>query len=380
MEEKVHKGQKELNEKVRDAKLCTGCGACVNLCPYQRGHEDRIVALFDCDIDEGRCYAFCPRTPVDLERLRARLFDREDLTPEIGAVKGYFIARAASEQTRTRSQHGGTVSTIMALALREGLIDTAVMARMNESILTEGISETQAKRVVRHGRSSFVVSPGVAEFNRLAREGSTKVGAVATPCQALAYAKMRMKPIPDNVNNIDSLKLVVGLFCSWALAWDPFLALLKKSVDPSTITGMDIPPVEHGTMEVFTRDSTVKIPIDEAKKCIRGACHYCFDLTSEFSDISVGSALLNEPWEEAREWNQIIARTALGLELMELARKKRLLQFREVPEGNLENLKTAAMHKKRTAIRNLKLRTHSDDDLIYLDRADPFFRALIGGG
>lgn len=112
----------------------------------------------------------------------------------------------------------------------------------------------------------------------------------------------------------------------------------------------------------------------------QGACHYCFDLTSEFSDISVGSALLNEPWEEAREWNQVIARTALGLELMELARKKRLLQFREVPEGNLENLKTAAMHKKRTAIRNLKLRTHSDDDLIYLDRADPVFRALIGGG
>lgn len=380
MEEKLHKGQKELNENVRNAKFCTGCGACVNLCPYQRSHEDRIVALFDCDIDEGRCYAFCPRTPVDLENLRNRFFDRQDFTPEIGAVKGYFIARASSEGTRKRSQHGGTVSTIMALAMREGLIDTAVMAERNESILTEGISETDARRVVRHGTSSFVVSPGVSEFNRLAREGSTKIGVVATPCQALAYAKMRMKPIPDRDNNIDSLRLVVGLFCSWALAWEPLIALLEKRIDPSTITGMDIPPVEHQTMEVFTRNGTVEFPIDEVKKCIRGACHYCFDLTSEFSDISVGSALLDEPWESARGWNEVIARTAQGLELIELARKKRLLQFREVPEGNLENLKTAAMHKKRTAIRNLRLRTHSEDDLIYLDRNDPVFKDLIRGG
>ena len=380
MEDKIHKGQKELNERVKDARLCTGCGACVNLCPYQRSYEDKVIAIFPCDIDAGRCYAFCPRTPVDLEGLRGRLFDRGDLTPEIGAVKGYYLARSGSAKVRSNTQHGGTVSTLMSLAMKEGIIDAAVMARRDKSCLTAGVSESDPKKVGRHTKSSFVVSPGVAEFNRIAKEQYSKIGVVATPCQALAYAKMRMKPHPEKDNNIDKLKLVVGLFCSWALAWEPLLTLLKGRVDLSLITGMDVPPVEYKTMHVFTGKTVVDIPIDDVKQCVRGACHYCFDLTSEFSDISVGSAILNEPWDTAKGWNQVIARTALGLELMEFARKKRLLEFREVPEDNLENLKAASMNKKRTAVKNLHIRTHSEDDLIYLDKDDPVLREIIKGG
>jgi coenzyme F420 hydrogenase subunit beta len=380
MEEKKRKGQNELNEKVRNARLCTGCGACVNLCPYQRSHEDKVIAIFPCDIDEGRCYAFCPRTPVDLEGLRAMLFDRADLTPEIGAVKGYFLARSPNAKARDRAQHGGTVSTLMALALREGIIDAAVMAEREESGLTASFSETDARKIGARGGSSFVVSPGVAEFNRTAKESRGKIGVVATPCQALALAKMRMRPIPGKDSDIGKLGLVVGLFCSWALAWEPLLALLEGKVDLSSVTGMDVPPVEHGSMQVFTPEGVIDLPIEGVKQCVRGACHYCFDLTSEFSDVSVGSAILDEPWEEARQWNQVIARTALGLELVELARRKRLLQFREVPGDNLENLKTASMHKKRTALKNLRLRTGSEEDYLYLDRDDPVFREILKGG
>jgi coenzyme F420 hydrogenase subunit beta len=377
MEEKKHKGQKELNERVRLAQLCTGCGACVNLCPYQRYHQDKVVSIFPCDIDEGRCYAFCPRTPTDLESLRRSLYDPEDLTSEIGAVKGYYLARSRSAKVRNHAQHGGTVSTLMTLAMKDGLIDAAVMAHRDESCLAQGVSESDPKKVARHARSSLVVSPGIAEFNRIAKEGNGRIGVVATPCQALAYAKMRMKPIPERDNNIDRLSLVVGLFCSWALSWEPLVGLLRDKIDLSLLTGMDIPPVEYKTMHVFTGNGIVEIPIDDVKKCIRGACHYCFDLTGEFSDISVGSAIIDEPWETARQWNQVIARTESGLELIRLAAKKRLLEFREVPEGNLENLKAASMHKKRTAIRNLRLRTHSQDDLIYLDTEDPVIKPLL---
>jgi coenzyme F420 hydrogenase subunit beta len=308
------------------------------------------------------------------------MFDRRDLTPEIGAVKGYYLTRSGSAKVRSNAQHGGTVSTLMALAMKAGIIDAAVMARKEESCLTAGVSESDPKKVGSHAKSSFVVSPSVAEFNRIAKGEVSRIGVVATPCQTLAYAKMRMKPLPEKDNNIDKLKLVVGLFCSWALAWEPLLALLKGRVDLSSITGMDVPPVEYKAIHVFTKNGIVAIPIDDVKQCVKGACHYCFDLTSEFSDISVGSAILNEPWDTAKGWNQVIARTEIGLELMELARKKRLLEFREVPEDNLENLKAASMHKKLTAVKNLRLRTHSEDDLIYLDKDDPVLREIIKGG
>ena len=37
-----------------------------------------------------------------------------DLTREVGAVKGFFITRAAEEGIRRRAQHGGTVTALIA--------------------------------------------------------------------------------------------------------------------------------------------------------------------------------------------------------------------------------------------------------------------------
>ena len=115
---------------------------------------------------------------------------------------------------------------------------------------------------------------------------------------------------------------------------------------------------------------------DDVNPCIREACLYCFDMTAEFSDISVGSARLPEGWEVARSWNQVIVRTQIGHELMELARAKGLLEFRDVPEGNLEKLKKASMNKKRMAVKNLTEKSGSSDNLLYLNSNDPVFRAL----
>src|SRR3989339_298326 len=118
MEKENHGGgQKELEAQILRTGLCTGCGACVNLCPYQAIHQDRTVTLHACDLAQGRCYACCPQTPADLDGLRRKLYGETDITPELGAVKGFFIARAADEGVRRRAQHGGTVTALVTLAL-----------------------------------------------------------------------------------------------------------------------------------------------------------------------------------------------------------------------------------------------------------------------
>ena len=113
-------GQRELEEQVLREGLCTGCGACVNLCPYQAVFHDRTVLLHPCDLAQGRCYDFCPRTPADREAIRRSLQDAADFTPDLGAVKGFFITRAADRDLRRRAQHGGSATALIALALREG--------------------------------------------------------------------------------------------------------------------------------------------------------------------------------------------------------------------------------------------------------------------
>ena len=219
MEEK-HGGQKELQDRVVRAGLCTGCGACVGLCPYQASYEDRLVFLNRCDLKSGRCYAFCPRTPTDLQALRENLFDRTDLTPELGAVRGFYLARARDPRIREKAQHGGSVTALIHLALKEGLIGEAVLTGAGEDLLPREVRIDDPKEVMGLAKSRFVVSPVLGLFNRLAADLPVKIGIVATPCQALALAKMRLKTVERKTSPVDRLKLVIGLFCGWALSWE----------------------------------------------------------------------------------------------------------------------------------------------------------------
>ena len=354
-------GQKELEEQVLGTGLCTGCGACVGICPYQTIYHDRTVVLHACDLAQGRCYAACPRTPADQGALRRRFYDEADCTPELGAVKGFFITRATDEGIRRRAQHGGTVTALMALALREGLIDAAVLAEEGEGLLPRSVTITDADAAGMPGRSRFVVSPTVAEFNRVRLGNAAKIGVVATPCQALALAKMRTLPASAADDGIEKLQLVIGLFCGWALSWQKLAALLKKKTDIVRVTGMDIPPSRYHTLEIFTTGETVRVSLDEVDPCVREACRTCGDMTAEFSDLSVGSARLPEGWETARSWNQVIVRTKRGMDLLELARVRGVLEFRAAPAGNLEKLKAASLGKKRAATSRSNTRRDSGE-------------------
>ena len=355
------KGQQALHEKVTQTPFCAGCGACVNLCAYHAAHEDQIIMLHGCDIKEGRCYAYCPRTPTDMKSLRKLLFNAKDLTPEVGAMKGFYIARAADESKRAAAQHGGTVTALMTLAMKEEIIDSAIVADKNLDLLPRGITINFPDVIGEKGKTRFVVSPNVAEFNALSWAGGRKIGIVATPCQAVALAKMRAKPVAAHAARIDQLKLVVGLFCGWALSWDKLSALVRgRGIDPESVEGMDVLPSQYQILQVYTTTGTVDIPLDEVDPvCVRDACHYCPDMTAEFSDISVGSARLPEGWDMAKGWNQVIVRTSLGERLLALAREKGILEFRDVPEGNLDRLKIASLGKQRKAAVNLAVQAQN---------------------
>jgi coenzyme F420 hydrogenase subunit beta len=63
------KGQNELQEMVLNTGLCTGCGACIDLCPYLRSYRGKTAILFPCTLTQGKCFAFCPKVEVDLDKL-----------------------------------------------------------------------------------------------------------------------------------------------------------------------------------------------------------------------------------------------------------------------------------------------------------------------
>jgi coenzyme F420 hydrogenase subunit beta len=360
-----------LKKYVLEEGLCTGCGACVSLCPYQVIYHDRTVQLHSCDLKDGKCYAFCPRTATDLTALRKLLFEPDDVTPEIGAVKGYYFSRAVDPGLRAVAQHGATVTALLELALSEGLIDSAIISARNQEFLQNGAVVNNKMEIRKNAGSKFTVSPTVSAFNQLVTEDKGNVGVVATPCQALALAKMKLNRMEVNETRINQLKLVIGLYCGWTLSAEKYTKLLlEKNIDPESITGMDIPAGKN-IVEFYTNDGVKSIPFDEVQNCIRGACQYCMDSTAEYADISVGSARFAGDWEEVRQWNQLIVRTAGGRELVDLAVKKGVLEVREAPAASLQELKDAALNKKNNALKNIIRKSGSVKNLLYLDNLDP---------
>ena len=366
-----------MKREVLDAGLCTGCGACVGLCPYQVVYHDRTVQLHHCDLIDGKCRDFCPRSEIDLRSLRALLFDANDLTPEIGAVKGYYLARAADPELRNVAQHGGTVTALMELAMVKGMIDTAIVSSGRhgfdlDSANVKNVADLRAK-----SGSKFLVTPTVAAFHRVAAESSGDIGVVATPCQALALAKIRAAASKDEAGKTGKLKMVIGLYCGWTLSLPKFRELLFKSnIAPESLTGMDI-PAGGDALEIDTIGGTRLIPLAEVRPCIREACSYCFDSTAEYADISAGAARFGGTREEMRGWNQVIVRTDLGRDLMEIAVKSGILEIREAPAEVLKDLKNAAAEKKKAALKNIIGKSGSAKKLLYLSSFDPVVRKFL---
>lgn len=366
-----------LDTQVIQPGLCTGCGACQGMCPYWGSVDGRTICYFDCERRDGRCQRFCPRMPTDLKALREKFFPADTILPEIGPFRGLYLTRAADDAIRAGAQHGGTMTALVELALREGLIDGAVLTRSSGGLEPEGVLAVTPEEVRACSGSSFQVPPTLAVLNQALQEGRCRsIGVVGTPCKTLAVYKMKAKPLTENDNNADRIGMVFGLFCGWGLDWDGLRDLTARHADPAGVEHMDIPPSKYHALELREGGRTVSVDLDEVTPLVRSGCRCCTDMTAEFADLSVGGARSGDGWDVDKGWNQVIVRTEKGQQLLDLARQKGVLEFREVPERGLDKLKGASLGKKRTGVRNLRQLSGKPEDLGYLNPSRELFEDL----
>ncbi|MDI7259284.1 MAG: coenzyme F420 hydrogenase/dehydrogenase beta subunit N-terminal domain-containing protein, partial [Thermodesulfobacteriota bacterium] len=178
------KGPSDLEKEVLKNKLCAVCGACMGICPYFGTFQGRVVMMDSCKLTQGRCYAFCPRTGTDTEKLRSKFFDQNDFIPEIGPFRGLYITRASDKKIRAKSQHGGSVTALVELAMKEGFIDAAILTCSESSLNPEGTIVSKAEDVRRCAGSSFQIPPSLGVLNQALKENKfKKIGVVGTPCK-----------------------------------------------------------------------------------------------------------------------------------------------------------------------------------------------------
>jgi coenzyme F420 hydrogenase subunit beta len=336
-------GPNELVGDVIKRDLCIGCGMCVSLCPYFMNYKGKTAMLFPCTLTQGRCYAFCPKTEVDLDALARTYWDK----PYDGSPLGRFqriLAARAGEKVTGRFQGGGTVSALMAYSLTQKTIDGAVLTGTN-GIEPVPTLVTDPVEVGRCAGSKFIAAPTLAAMNLAVREGKRRLGVVGTPCQIIAVAKMRMNPL-NRDDFEDPVALAIGLFCNWALDHRRMVAYLSEHLELSEITGMDIPPPPAGLLVVKTKRAEHRFPLEEIRPLIPETCSVCPDMTSEWSDVSVGM------YEGRPGWNTLLVRSNTGAEIVDGAVAEGWLVVENFPEDREKALSEASLAKKVRSLRN----------------------------
>jgi coenzyme F420 hydrogenase subunit beta len=365
------KGCMELVTEVIETGLCALCGACTGNCPYFAYHNGRIAILDKCSrTDEAQCYDYCPRTHTDFDDLSQKIFDTPYKEFEIGTVKDVIMARAADDKIRKKAQYGGAVTALLSSALTEGLIDGAILTKTLGDKSPSPFLAQSVNDVLECAGSSYMACPVLERYNQIPKDENIKLGIVAMPCQALSLAKMKAKP-PYNRANVENIKLVIGLFCTWALSPTTFHGFLRENLDLERVKKFDIPPPPANRFDVYTSANKTSFPLEQIRKFTMPTCAYCLDMTSEFADISVGSV------EGIEGWNTVIVRTQAGSDLVERAKKKGNLETDKLPASNLEHLKEAALLKKKRALSELVKRSGDKKDLVYLSLSPQLTEKLL---
>jgi coenzyme F420 hydrogenase subunit beta len=306
-----------------------------------------VVKLHDCDLAEGRCFSYCPRTEVDWNEIHRSLFGTDYEDVELGTARRIVMARARDRYWKKRAQNGGVVSALIDLALREGMIQAAVLTHRDTELLPQGHVVKRREEILACAGSSYVSGPTLEALNRGPWKGDERIGVVGLPCQVLALGRMKVSSL-EKRTPIERLALVIGLFCTWALAYEPFMAFLKERFGGRSVGKLDITPPPERLLHVRVEGEIHQVPLDEIRPFIQPSCQVCVDMTSEFSDLSLGTV------EGEEGWNTVVIRTGRGEELMKRAETGRVLEARALPDDKLRHLKEASILKKRRALTSLK--------------------------
>ena len=318
-------GSNELMEDVIKKDLCIGCGACVDLCPYFKTYKGKTTMTFNCAIAKGRCHASCPKTELDMTELSKLIRGKPYNENPIGFYEEIFSSKAGKKMEKAKFQAGGTVSSLIAYALKTGVIDSAVLTGMEELVPAPRLV-TKVEEATLFSTSKYSASPTIAAVNKGAQDGFKKIGVVGTPCQMTAIAKMSINSLGRD-DFFDPVALKIGLFCTWALDTKRLISFLSNKLDVTKITGMDIPPPPAEVFVIETVSETINIPLREIRPLVPNSCLFCPDMTSEWADISVG-VLEGNP-----NLNTLIVRTDFGKKLVDGAAKDGFLDLSDMQIG-----------------------------------------------
>jgi len=351
-------------ESVVKDKLCTGCGTCVGVCPNDAitMKKNKVKSLYIPEVNSkkctlcGLCLDACPGWSVNFKQLNEDLEDGNRIEDDlIGKYLSCYIGYSSDFAVRFKSSSGGIMTSLLAFLIKEGLIDRALVTRMNtENPLEPKVILADNQRdIVYSSGSKYVPVPlniGLKEI--LNKPGRYAV--VGLPCHIAGIRKAESKYSVLK----QRIKLHIGLFCGGTMNFLGTEFILKKlklhtkDVIEISYRGYGWP----GKMIIGLRNGDKYVlPYPDYMKAVGFLftpyrCALCIDGTNELADISVGDPWL--PWVKDKIGSSImIVRTRAGEEIIRKARSKGIVTLREVKCEDVVCSQSKMLYFKKKSIK-----------------------------
>ncbi|MGH9045621.1 MAG: Coenzyme F420 hydrogenase/dehydrogenase, beta subunit C-terminal domain, partial [Acidimicrobiales bacterium] len=299
--EKLHWAH--LYQEVVTSGLCTGCAACVVVCPYDvLGYDDgdgryrpfhvaEEGGTSDCTYGSRGCTLCtraCPRFRDWEPEADNYLFGRTRSEDEVSGISAdVVLARATDPQAAAVGQDGGFVSALLAWCLERDEIDAALVSDLEGDGSTwravPSVVRTKEEVLATAGsRYTYCANP--LAYSDAVAEGAERLALVGMGCQTSATAIMSARKAGKVARRFG---LSIGLLCSKTFDDSIFEELFggRYGIERKDIAKMNI----KGAFQLWTRDGSYhEIPLKEAREWTREGCKLCPDFAAEHADISTG--------------------------------------------------------------------------------------------
>lgn len=223
---------KTILEVVRSG-LCTGCGTCAGICPRNAIEMvlDRKEGVYRADLNTdkcdccGLCLTSCPGHAVDFDKLKSALFGTTADHDLLGNVVSCYAGYAGDDEIRCRAASGGLVTSLLIFALRQGIIDGAIVTRMDETnpLRPRSFVARTQQEIISAAGSKYCPAPVNTSIKELL-QSKGRYAVVGLPCHIHGLRKAEQV-----INGLrEKIVLHFGLVCNHTPSFRATEYLLRK--------------------------------------------------------------------------------------------------------------------------------------------------------